>query len=633
MTKRIAWWNEELNLLKPPDPLSVSEVADKHRVLGRGSSKSGRWETDFVPYLREIMDSFTLDCVQEVWLVKPSQTGGTEVLLNMLLYAALQDPGPLMLIEPTENLSDEISQERIDLMVQTTPELKEIQSQDDEATKKKKVFQSMTVYMAWSNSPTSLASRPIRYCLFDEVNKYKRFSGEEASPLALGKERTNTFVLNRKLIYISTPTTDQGYISKGEETCEARFRFHVPCPHCGHRQILAFDQVQFSEFKDDLQKVESLSYYECESCREKIFNDAKGEMVRRGRWFDMVSGLPFDECMKKVRPKRIGFQINRLYSPWHTFGMVAREFLESKDFPEKLMNWKNSWMAEPWVEKYETKSEQEILLNTIDIEPLMVPKGSVALTAGIDPSEDGFYFVVLAWKSDMSCHLVHYGFFAMWPDVSSLIWENTYQMEGTEIRVPIWRAAIDTGGGAREDRDLTMTEEAYDWLRKYGRGKCFGGKGMSHPSTHKIKISKIERTPKGQPIPGGITLLLIDTGSFKDAIHYRLQVKEGDPGRFTFHREVGDDFISHLLSEEKRINYKTGQSEWVRVRKANHWLDACILAYCVGDPELYGGIKVVRFREKESSQTPQANLLIDPFRQGREYGWPTGSRKNWGKQW
>lgn len=620
--KRTNWFQEEREAWRPPQEITVSQCADKHRVLGRGSSKPGQWETDFVPFMREVMDSFSIDCIEEIWLIKPTQSGGTESILNMLLYAILQDPGPAMIVEPTEALADEISQDRIDLMIETCDQLREVKSfHPDDMTKKKKSFSSMSVYFAWSNSPTSLASRPIRYCFFDEVDKYKKFTGEEASPIALGKERTNTFIFTRKIVHVSTPTTDLGYITKGEESCEARFRYQVPCPHCGAKQVLVFDQVKFEEFKDDLQKVEDQAHYECESCKGKIYNDQKAEIMRRGKWFDLNSGLEFSECIEKLRPKRIGFQINRLYSPWHTLGMVAREFLESKDYPEKLMNWKNSWMAEPWVERYETKSEKEILANAINIDPFIVPKDAVGLTCGIDPSVDGFWFVVLAWRRDMSPHLIHYGYMVGWDAVTSFIWETTYQIEGGNIRFPIWRLALDTGGGEREYHNLTMTEEAYDWLRKYGKRKCFGTKGSSNPQMRKVKISMIDKMPKGQPIPGGIVLLTLDTDSLKDAIHYRLQIKEGDPGRFTFHKETGMDYVSHLLAEEKRTDFRTGKSEWIRLRKANHWLDATVGAYAVADPELYGGVKLIRTKEEEQKQDKPVNPMTQKQRGGWIKGW------------
>jgi phage terminase large subunit GpA-like protein len=581
--------------------------------------------------MRDVMDSFSADCVEEIWVIKPTQIGGTESILNMLLYAILQDPGPAMIVEPTEDLADEISRDRIDVMIESCDQLKEIKTfNPDDLTKKKKIFSSMSVYFAWSNSPASLASRPIRYCFFDEVNKYKKFTGEEGSPLALGKERTNTFIFTRKIIHVSTPTTDLGYITKGEESCEARFRYQVPCPHCGHKQRLIFEQVQFGEFKDDLQKVEEQAFYECEDCKAKIYNSEKSEMVKRGKWFDLNSGLEFSECLEKTRPKRIGFQVNRLYSPWHTFGMVAREFLESKDYPEKLMNWKNSWMAEPWVEKYETRSEKEILLNAIPINPLIVPKEAVGLTCGIDPSGDGFWFVVLAWKINeriMSPHLVHYGYIAGWDAVTSLVWENTYQVEGSEDRISIWRTGIDTGGAEIEFHDMTMTEAAYDWLRQNGKGKCFGTKGKSSSSMRKIDISLIDKMPKGQKIPGGITLLKLDTSAFKDAIHHRLQIKEGESGRFTFHKETGLDFISHILAEEKILDSKSLKSEWKQIRKRNHWLDATVIAFAVADPEFQGGIMVKR-RPSTPTIQPTGNAPMNPVTRKPRGTWMDG----WGRR-
>ena len=108
---------EEVEAWTPPEDLTVSECADKYRVLGREAAKPGQWETSFVPFLRDIMDSFAMDAIEEIWFVKPTQTGGTESLLNMILYAALQDPSPAMIVEPIEGLAVEISQDRIDQMV------------------------------------------------------------------------------------------------------------------------------------------------------------------------------------------------------------------------------------------------------------------------------------------------------------------------------------------------------------------------------------------------------------------------------------------------------------------------------------------------------------------------------------
>jgi phage terminase large subunit GpA-like protein len=66
--------------LKPDPLLTVSEWADRYRVLSqRASSEPGRWRTARTPYLKEIMDCLSPSSpVQRVVFMNGSQTGGTE---------------------------------------------------------------------------------------------------------------------------------------------------------------------------------------------------------------------------------------------------------------------------------------------------------------------------------------------------------------------------------------------------------------------------------------------------------------------------------------------------------------------------------------------------------------------------
>ena len=50
-------WRAASEGLRPDPHITVSEWADKHRMLARKSSaEPGPWRTDRTPYLREIMD-------------------------------------------------------------------------------------------------------------------------------------------------------------------------------------------------------------------------------------------------------------------------------------------------------------------------------------------------------------------------------------------------------------------------------------------------------------------------------------------------------------------------------------------------------------------------------------------------
>ena len=84
-----------LESLKPPENITVSEWAEKYRVLdSKSSAMPGPWRNDKTPYLAGIMDELCNYETEEIIFVKPSQVGGTEALLNMLGWAIQQDPSP-----------------------------------------------------------------------------------------------------------------------------------------------------------------------------------------------------------------------------------------------------------------------------------------------------------------------------------------------------------------------------------------------------------------------------------------------------------------------------------------------------------------------------------------------------------
>jgi phage terminase large subunit GpA-like protein len=595
------WWPEEVRAWEPPEDLQVSEWADKYRILTFKAAKNGPWETSFNPVMRKIMDAFSLDCIREIWIQKPAQSGGTDGILNMLGWAITEDPGTTLVVEPNEDLAVELSTDRIDDMIRHCDHLMEMVADErDDLLSKKKNFSTMTCYFGWAGSAISLASRTVRYVFFDEVNKYGKWTKEEASPLALGVERTATFEDMAKIVYGSTPTLLEGYITKGEAACVARFRYFISCPECGHKQQLKLEQVKFGDDHTPA-VVEATAWYECEGCGCKIYEDQRMELVRRGGWYEILEGdddgetmgLPFDECIIKLRPKSVGFQFNRLYTPWFSFGKVAAKFLMTHAIPEDFMNFVNSWMAQAWKQKAESVTTHQLAKNKTELPELVCPANTVALTCGIDPGQGGYWYTVLAWTRPMTPHVIHYGFAGTEEEITAIVHEHVYEVQESKQTIPVWRGGMDTGGSKYDDDDMTMTERAYLWIRLHGAGRIVGTKGMSSNRTgYKIRITKIDKTPKGKPLPGGVILYNLDTSRFKDAIHMRLALEEGQPGRLTFHADTRTDIFSHISAEEK-IQAKRGQYEWI-ARGANHLFDCLVIAFALADPEANGGVAVLR---------------------------------------
>jgi hypothetical protein len=76
----------------------------------------------------------------------------------------------------------------------------------------------------------------------DEVDRFPLDVDGEGSPGDLADVRTRTFGKRARRIKTSTPTlADRSVIWAKFEESDQR-RYHVPCPHCGHMQVLSWDR-------------------------------------------------------------------------------------------------------------------------------------------------------------------------------------------------------------------------------------------------------------------------------------------------------------------------------------------------------------------------------------------------------
>ena len=143
-------------------------------------------------------------------------------------------------------------------------------------------FDGMYLTLAGSNSPSSLASKAIRFLFMDEVDKYPGASRKEADPISLARERTKTFH-NSKIFITSTPTLKSGHIWKEKEDADIEKHYFVPCPHCGEYIELKWSQVTFpsEEGMSAADRAEFANYI-CQECGCIITDQDKPEApIRR----------------------------------------------------------------------------------------------------------------------------------------------------------------------------------------------------------------------------------------------------------------------------------------------------------------------------------------------------------------
>ncbi len=586
-----SFYRAEKKVFRKRKPIKVSKWSEKHRVLTM-SVLPGLWHNDVTPYLAGVMDAAGRPFVREINLCKTPQTGGSEAVHNFVGYCIDRAPGPVLYVYPDEKTAGENSKDRVLPMIQASPRLR---SYFTRAEKDKSSFrinlQHMIIYFGWGRSVASIANKPVRYAIADEVDKPGFDPGKkETGPLELIDKRLTTFRNISKFFRISTPTVESGNIWRELNNSDVIFDYYVHCPLCGMLQLMDFKGIKWdggSNADPKEIKNKNLAWYECKHCNGRWDEDIRNRAVRKGLWMVRGKKISLDTWLEKSRPMSIGFHIPSWISYFVSFGEIASAFLLGLDDPVKLQDFLNSYCALPWKDIVVKQDETQILAHRNHLPSGVVPKDAVALTCGIDVQKYGFWFVVRSWTPDLSSHLVQYGYVTTWPDIETLVFSTRYQVEGKDpgVTMGIWRCGIDSGGGKDSGEDWTKTEEVYDWVRKNGRGIVFATKGASRPQVKKVNPRVIDKMARGNRIiPGGLVLFFLDVNQLKDLLHWRLSRESGKSQAMTLHADTGVDYARQILAERKEKD-RTGKSEWVQIRRDNHLLDCENIAAACADPE------------------------------------------------
>lgn len=535
------------------------------------------------------MDRFTDPLIEKIVLCFGAQLGKTETELNMIGYALDQTASPTMMVYPTDTIAKFASDKRVQPMIKS---VKSISDKFDEGSKLLELDFNNGNYMVLvgANSPSSLSSRSIKYLFFDEIDKYPAFAGKEADPIKLATERTKTFV-DKKIVMVSTPTVESGNIWQAFMSANERRQYYVPCPHCGVSQVLKFKQIKWpEEHNDNADMIRDTAYYECEHCGERIYDKHKMEMLRSGEW------RAVNKSQSKVRS--VSYHLSSIYSPWVTFGDVAYEFKNSKGTPATLMNFINSWLAEPW-KSSKTKSTQNLEFTQSSYPCGVVPDKAVLLIASVDVQLDHFWWEVRAYAPGVKSYLIDYGQASTWEDLEEIIINREYPSEYGEPR-QVMKAGIDSG---------FRTDEVYQFCSRFPE-VCIPIKGSSNHST---MAAPYTMTSIEKGVVGGLKLYVLNTDYWKDFIFARMIRPADEDSTIHLYKNCPQEYSDHLRSEEKQEirNVKTGAVtvQWkpLTSHPVNHLLDTCTYNAAVAD---IAGVKYL-IKQENYEETEEVETYDD----------------------
>lgn len=579
-----------MSALVPPENITVSEWAEKYRQLdAKTTARPGPWRNSSTPYLKGLMDEFNNYETEEIVFVKPTQVGGTEAILNMIGFVIDEDPSPAMVVYPTDELAKSISKNRIEPMLLNSPTLKEKYHENDSSVLEMQ-FDDMYLSLVGSNSPSGLASKPIKYLFLDETDKYPGASKKEADPVSLAKERTKTFH-NRKIVLASTPTLKNNHIWEAKENADIEKHYLMPCPHCGRKIEFKFSNLRFP---DD----ESMSYadraerarYVCQECGSIITDSQKYIMLQQGTWEIVERKTQF--------ARKVVFWLNTLYSPFVRFAEVAKEFLMSKDDSEAFQNFVNSWLAEPWEDTKLKTSADLVMERQTELPELIVPEWAKLIVGGVDVQENSLYVSIRAFGNHITSQNIFHKQVLNFSAVEQIMNTPYRNANGDEFIVSL--CLIDSGYDADSTYDFCADNS--DWAVPV--------KGASNPMINHYKISKINKTDSKAY---GMSLVIVDTGKYKDMIASRMRKKNGR-GSWMVYKGCDREYAEQVTSEHK-INVKTNngkvKQEWhLKSSHAdNHYFDCEV--YCMAAADILG-IRTAHLNDEVEEQQQQQPVQNSP---------------------
>ena len=534
------------------------------------------------------MDALSDPEIRRVVFMTSSQIGKTTILENIIGYYIHHEPAPILVVQPTLAMAQSFSKDRLAPMIRDCPSLKGLikdpRTRFAENTTLHKKFDGGHISIVGSNSPSSLASRPIKILLVDELDRFELSAGGEGDPLNLAIKRTTTF-WDRKIFICSTPTI------KGISRIEAEYelgdqrKFEVPCPECEEYQVLKWQNVIFD--KENLEA----SHYCCEHCQARWNDSQRWQAIKKGHW----------QATKDFTGVA-SFHLSELYSSWTRLSDTVRNFLEAKKFPETLKVWINTALGESFEDKGEgidTPLHERIEAYTYE----NVPEGVLVVCAGVDVQDTRLEVTFLGVGFDEEIWIIDHRIIhgdpstnQLWEKLDQELSKSFHREDGKKLQLAT--ACVDSGGH--------FTNQELSFCRSRFRRRILAIKGMagSRPIFPKrASTNNSMRTP----------LFMIGVSSAKDVLFARLKIDQEGAGYIHFPKNLDDEYFLQLKSERVKTKYVKGipTREYVKTRTRNEALDCLVYGYAsfIG---LNADLNKVKHRidSQEENKVTQKKVMI-----------------------
>lgn len=534
--------------MKPPDDLTVTEWAEQNRRLSAESAaEPGPWRTERTPYLREPMNAWTDPKIRHIVMVAASQVGKSEFLNNCIGYVIDQDPGSILFVHPTTIDAKEYSKLRIAPMIRDCPTLRkkvsDPKSRDSGNTILQKTYPGGILTMCGSTEAHALASKPIRYVLGDERDRWALSAGNEGDPWDLAMARQTTFY-NAKSAEVSTPTVKNASAIEAAYATGTMERWKSRCPHCGEYHEIQWADIRFEH--DEIivagkktYKVRSVCYA-CPGCG---CISTEAEMKRAPARWEADNPAAYEQGTRS-------FWLNAFVSQWASWESIILKYLNAIGSTRKMQVVYNTCFGELWEDRGDLEDEDSLMARREEY-PAELPEGVLVLTAGVDTQDDRMEYEIVGhghfgetWGIEKGIVMGRPDDDAVWAQLDELVFDRVLRFEnGVGLKMSM--SFVDEGGH--------FTQEVRMQCRARLGKKVFCIKGMPGSDKPYTAPPKKQKIIIKQTAVGTCWQYQIGVDSGKEVIMDNLRVQT--PGakycHFPKRDDYGSGYFTGLLSEVK----------------------------------------------------------------------------------
>lgn len=563
---------------RPRRPMSV--WAEDTVVLPNSTTRrAGPLRLDVAPYLREVMDAVSSRQTRHVTLIAPSQSAKTTFVIVVALFFAKQEPSPGLIVEPTLDMANDLSKGRLTPTIDASPELKGLiapaRSRDSNNTILSKAYPGGQMDITGANSPAGLASRPKRWVLFDEVDRYPEEAGSEGDPISIGSARTISYEGSEIIIVVTSPTDEPTQDAEGrwfgsrgwrEYLKGTREVYESQCPECQHWQVIDFDRLTWEVNAEGNIDPESV-HYPCADCQFALKDRDRARMAKRWRATNPGAG-----------PEHRSFHLEGMSAAFSRWTSLAAGFYSKRTDPVELKTFVNTMLGRLWKDRRLDTQKEALAARAKrydggkDDEEIRfdVPQEVGVLTCGVDVQHDRLEASVWGWGVGQQSWLIDHEILhgdptqnAVWQRLTD--WrQRTWTHElGAEMR--LHAVAIDAGDG-------NMSGHVYRYCATRLGENVFAIKGHGKPDA--------PLTPRlpSKAKPGRVYLLGVN--GLTERWYRRLSSTTVGPGYVHLNHFATEAFVKQLLGMERKYDPKARRRRWMA--RAPHVEAADCANYALG---------------------------------------------------